>query len=144
MFFCTEKWAFSEHKTLYLRISPAAHPAGWVALTGEEGVARQHQAHQVALGAAAGEDAGVARRKTDPGAQPFDQLHLDNGCRRALIESMLWLVALISTSAAANHRARAVQVRHALRVMHRQAVFQEVLDRTINRRTVTQTLFVKF
>ncbi|MBN7755185.1 hypothetical protein, partial [Klebsiella pneumoniae] len=26
----------------------------------EEGVARQHQAHQVALGAAAGEDAGVA------------------------------------------------------------------------------------
>lgn len=85
MFFCTEKWAFSEHKTLYLRISPAAHPAGWSALTGEEGVARQHQAHQVALGAAAGEDAGVARRKTDPGAQPFDQLHLDNGCRRALI-----------------------------------------------------------
>lgn len=66
MFFCTEKWAFSEHKTLYLRISPAAHPAGWSALTGEEGVARQHQAHQVALGAAAGEDAGVARRKTDP------------------------------------------------------------------------------
>lgn len=37
-----------------------------MALTGEEGVARQHQAHQVALGAAAGEDAGVARRKTDP------------------------------------------------------------------------------
>ena len=28
--------------------------------------------------------------------------------------------------------------------MHRQAVFQEVLDRTINRRLVTQTLFVKF
>ncbi|SLW10671.1 Uncharacterised protein [Klebsiella pneumoniae] len=37
-----------------------------------------------------------------------------------------------------------MQVRHALRVMHRQAVFQEVLDRTINRRLVTQTLFVKF
>lgn len=37
-----------------------------------------------------------------------------------------------------------MQVRHALWVMHRQAVFQEVLDRTINRRLVTQPLFVKF
>jgi hypothetical protein len=33
-----------------------------------------------------------------------------------------------------------MQMRHALRVMHRQAVFQEVLDRTFNRRLVTQTL----
>ncbi len=67
MFFCTEKWAFSEHKTFVLAdIPPAAHPAGWSGPDGEEGVARQHQAHQVALGAAAGEDAGVARRKTDP------------------------------------------------------------------------------
>lgn len=65
MFFCTEKWAFSEHKTLYLRISWQPILLDGVPLTGEEGVARQHQAHQVALGAAAGEDAGVARRKTD-------------------------------------------------------------------------------
>ena len=117
-----------------------------MALTGEEGVARQHQAHQVALGAAAGEDAGVARRKTDPGAQPFDQLHLDNGCRRALIPGVHALVGGVNQHfrRLANHQARAVQVRHALRVMHRQAVFQEVLDRTINRRLVTQTLFVKF
>jgi hypothetical protein len=34
-------------------------------------------------------------------------------------------------------------MRHALRVMHRQAVFQEVLDRTFNRRLVAQTLFVE-
>ncbi len=85
MFFCTESGRFPS-----TRLCTCGYPRqpillDGVPLTGEEGVARQHQAHQVALGTAAGEDAGVARRKTDPGAQPFDQLHLDNGCRRALI-----------------------------------------------------------
>ena len=117
-----------------------------VSLTGEEGVARQHQPHQVALGAAAGEDAGVACRIADPGAQPLDQLHLNDGRRRALVPGVHALVGGVDQHfrRLANHQARAVQVRHALRVMHRQAVFQEVLDRTINRRLVTQTLFVKF
>ena len=83
-----------------------------------EGVARQHQAHQVALSAAAGEDAGVAPAgKLDPGAQPFDQLHLDNGCRRALIPGVHALVGGVNQHfrRLANHQARAVQVRHALR-----------------------------
>ena len=104
-----------------------------VSLTGEEGVARQHQPHQVALGAAAGEDAGVACRIADPGAQPLDQLHLNDGRRRALVPGVHALVGGVDQyfRRLANHQARAVQV------MHRQTVFQEVLDCTVNRRLVT-------
>ncbi len=48
-------------------------------LAGKPGITRQHQTHQVALGAAAGEYARVAGLITDLGAQPLDQLHLNQG-----------------------------------------------------------------
>ena len=46
---------------------------------GKEGIARQHQAHHIALGAAAGENARIAGAVADLSAQPFNQLDLDDG-----------------------------------------------------------------
>ena len=50
-----------------------------VPLTGEEGVTRQHQPHQVTLGATAGEHTRIASLITDLSSQPFNQLHLNDG-----------------------------------------------------------------
>ncbi|MPN51616.1 hypothetical protein SDC9_199264 [bioreactor metagenome] len=85
-------------------------------LAGEEGIARQHQAHQVALGTAAGKHAGVARRIAHLLAQPFDQLDLNDGGGRALVPGVHALVGGVDQHfrRLANHQARAVQVRHAL------------------------------
>ncbi len=81
-----------------------------------------------------------------PGAQPFDQLHLDNGCRRALIPGVHALVGGVNQHFArlANHQARAVQVRHALRDNRQGCLSGKYSIAPINRRLVTQTLFVKF
>ena len=116
-----------------------------VALTREERITRQHQAHQVTLGAAAGEDACVASLITHAGTQPFDQLDLNNGCGRALIPGVHTLVGGVNQHfrRLAYNQAWAVQVRHALRVMNGQTVFQEELHGAFNRRFVAQPFRVE-
>ncbi len=111
-------------------------------LAGKEGVARQHQAHQVALGAAASEHARVACRIAHLLTQPFDQFDLNDGRRRALIPGVHTLVGGVDQHFCrlANHQARAVQVRHALRMVNQQAVFQKVFNRTLNSGLVAQAL----
>lgn len=132
-------------RTEHFQLAQIAHQTvllHGVALTREERIARQHQPHQVALGAAAGEYPGVAGLVTDLGAQPLDQFHFDQRGRRALIPGVHALVGGVDQhfGGLANHQARAVQVRHALRVVHRQAVFQKVLDGALDRRLVAQAL----
>ncbi len=113
-----------------------------VPLASEESVARQHQAHQIALGAAAGEHARVARRITYLLTQPFDQFDLNDGRGWALVPGVHALVSGVDQHfrRLANHQARAVQVRHALRMVNQQAVFEKVFNRTLNSGLVAQAL----
>ena len=116
-----------------------------VALTRKERVTRQHQPHQVTLGAAAGEDACVASLITHAGTQPFDQFDLNDGCGRALIPGVHTLVSGVDQHfrRLAYHQAWAVQVRHTLRVMNGQTVFQEELHGAFDRRFVAQPFRVE-
>ncbi len=111
-----------------------------VALTRKESIARQHQTHHVALGAAAGEDTGVAWLVPQTGTQPLDQFYLDNGRRRALIPGVHALVSGVDHHfrRLAYHQAWAVEVRHTLRMVHRQAVLQEIFNGTLDGGLVTQ------
>ena len=76
------------------------------------------------------EDTRVASLITHAGTQPFDQFDLNNGCGRALIPGVHALVSGVNQHfrRLANDQAWAVQVRHTLRVMNGQTVFQEKLD----------------
>ena len=105
-----------------------------MSLASKEGVARQHQAHQVTLGAAAGEYARIACRITHLLTKPFDQFDLNDRGRRALVPGVHTLVSGVDQHfrRLANHQTWAVQVRHALSMVNQQAVFEKVFNRTLN------------
>ena len=108
----------------------------------KEGIARQHQAHQVTLGAAAGEYARIACRITHLLTKPFDQFDLNDRGRRALVPGVHTLVSGVDQHfrRLANHQTWAVQVRHALSMVNQQAVFEKVFNRTLNSGLVAQAL----
>ena len=116
-----------------------------VTLTREERITGQHQTHQVALSAAAGENTCVASLITHAGTQPFDQFDLNDGCGRALIPGVHTLVSGVNQHFCrlAYDQTWAVQVRHTLWVMNGQAVFQEELNGAFNRRFVAQPFRVE-
>ena len=113
-----------------------------MSLASKEGVARQHQAHQVTLGAAAGEYARIACRITHLLTKPFDQFDLNDRGRRALVPGVHTLVSGVDQHfrRLANHQTWAVQVRHALSMVNQQAVFEKVFNRTLNSGLVAQAL----
>ena len=140
-----EVCVFGAQHANFAQISHQTVLLNGVTLTREERIASQHQAHQVALGTAAGEDTCVAGLITHAGTQPLDQLDLNNGCGRALIPGVHTLVSGVDQHfrRLAYHQAWAVQVRHTLRVMNGQAVFQEELHGAFNRRFVAQPFRVE-
>ncbi len=68
----------TEHFDL-LQVAHQAILLNGVSLTGKESITCQHQAHQIALGATAGEYARIASLIANLSTQPFNQLHLDDG-----------------------------------------------------------------
>ncbi len=113
-----------------------------VPLASEESITRQHQAHQVTLCTAAGEYARIACRVSNLLTQPLDQLDLNDGGRRALVPGVHTLVGGVDQHfrRLAYYQARAVQMRHALRMVNQQAVFEKVFNRTLNSGLVAQAL----